>query len=433
MRSGSPEPTPCWRLFSASQAASSGRRAAEVGGTIGRLSRSLRPGGKRARGAALMASIAVTALLSAGCCKLVPWALAVDPSLTGNSDGNGVFEPGETVVVAPSWSKSYVTPFPTPIHPDGTCSASDTETGTATSLAGPIQADYVVDDAAGSYPTFGPMRTSLPLSASIKKECTDCYELFISVPMARPVSHWDASFRETLGGTLARATDWRLHIGDSFTDVPRSDPFYLKIETLLHRGVTSGCSPTEFCPGQDVSRGQIAVFIAKGIVGTAPGQGVPEGGLVDGQRYWCVPGGTSLFTDVAPTDMFCKHIHLIAARNVDSGCDPGLFCPGDKLTRLQMATFVANALVQPGGDAAVPLTYQDPVTGLSYSCDPMSPNLHFTDMPVTGSFCKDANYLWARGIIAGCSATEYCPEGEVTRDQMAKFIVNAFRLTLYGP
>jgi hypothetical protein len=43
------------------------------------------------------------------------------------------------------------------------------------------------------------------------------------------------------------------------------------------------------------------------------------------------------------------------------------------------------------------------------------------------------NYLWARGIISGCSPTEYCPTGEVTRDQMAKFLVNAFKLTLYGP
>ena len=132
--------------------------------------------------------------------------------------------------------------------------------------------------------------------------------------------------------------------------------------------------------------------------------------------------------------MFCKHIHYIASKNVDAGCDPGLYCPGDNLTRLQMAAFVAKALVEPGGDDAVPLTYgPDPVTRLSYSCDPASPNVHFTDVPATDPLCKDANYLWAKGIISGCSPTEYCPTGEVTRDQMAKFLVNAFTLTLYGP
>ena len=71
---------------------------------------------------------------------------------------------------------------------------------------------------------------------------------------------------------------------------------------------------------------------------------VPEGGTVAGQRYWCVPGGESLFADVDPADMFCKHIHFMVRQNVDLGCDPRGYCPGDKLTRLQMAAFVAKAL-----------------------------------------------------------------------------------------
>jgi len=379
-------------------------------------------------GAALLTLIASAVLFASGCCKLIPWALVVDPSLTGNSDANGVLEPGETVAVAPSWSKSYspsTRPTPTPNH---SCSTSWTETGTATTLIGSIQADYVIGDVRGSYETFGPVKLSSP-AISVKRQCTDCYELFVSAPTVRPASHWDASFRETLTGTVPAATNWTVHVGDSFTDVPRSNPFYRKIETLLHRRITSGCSPTEYCPDQNVSRGQMAVFVSKGIVG--PTGSVPEGGTVAGQRYWCVPGGESLFADVDPADMFCKHIHFMARQNVDLGCDPRGYCPGDKLTRLQMAAFVAKALVQPGGDAAVPMSYQDPVTGFSYSCDPESPNAHFTDVPITDPLCKDANYLWAKGVIAGCSPTEYCPAGEVTRDQMAKFLVNAFKLTLY--
>ena len=182
----------------------------------------------------------------------------------------------------------------------------------------------------------------------------------------RPASHWDATFSEsvlaaTSSGVLfpvqyshpAGTKDWTLHIGDSFTDVPRSQPFYKKIETLLHNGITSGCSPTEYCPGQKISRGQIATFIAKGLAGSAAN--IPASGTVGDQPYDCTAGGASLFTDVDPTDMFCKQIHYIVSKNVDPGCDPGLYCPGDTLTRLQMAAFVANALVQPGGDAAVPV------------------------------------------------------------------------------
>ena len=80
------------------------------------------------------------------------------------------------------------------------------------------------------------------------------------------------------------------------------------------------------------------------------------------------------------------------------------------------------------------MTYgPDPVTGLSYSCNSGSPNVHFTDVPVTDTFCKHVHFLWARGIIAGCTSTTYCPTGTVSRDQMAKFLVNAFALSLYGP
>ena len=43
------------------------------------------------------------------------------------------------------------------------------------------------------------------------------------------------------------------------------------------------------------------------------------------------------------------------------------------------------------------------------------------------------NYLWATGAIAGCATSEYCPTGSITREQMAKFLVNAFALQLYGP
>jgi hypothetical protein len=35
-------------------------------------------------------------------------------------------------------------------------------------------------------------------------------------------------------------------------------------------------------------------------------------------------------------------------------------------------------------------------------------------------------------VIAGCGTSQYCPFGDVTRDQMAKFLVNAFRLQLDG-
>jgi hypothetical protein len=99
-----------------------------------------------------------------------------------------------------------------------------------------------------------------------------------------------------------------------------------------------------------------------------------------------------------------------------------------------MAIFIARAIVAPLGGAAVPVTYgPDPDTGLSYSCDAGSPNLHFTDVFPSDVYCRHAHYLWARGIISGCSASQYCPDLTIGRDEMAKFLTNAFKLLLYGP
>lgn len=48
-----------------------------------------------------------------------------------------------------------------------------------------------------------------------------------------------------------------------FNDVPASSPFCSFIEELARRGVTSGCGGGNFCPGDAVSRAQMATFIVK--------------------------------------------------------------------------------------------------------------------------------------------------------------------------
>jgi hypothetical protein len=98
-----------------------------------------------------------------------------------------------------------------------------------------------------------------------------------------------------------------------------------------------------------------------------------------------------------------------------------------------MAAFLARAVaVALGAGNSVPLSYgPDPVTGRSYSCNAGSPNTHFTDVPASNAFCKPIHYLWARGIADGCSATQYCATGPLSRDAMAKFITRGFGLELY--
>jgi S-layer homology domain len=53
----------------------------------------------------------------------------------------------------------------------------------------------------------------------------------------------------------------------SFNDVPTSHPFFQFIEALKASGITGGCqaSPPLYCPDATLTRGQMAVFLAKAL------------------------------------------------------------------------------------------------------------------------------------------------------------------------
>jgi len=53
----------------------------------------------------------------------------------------------------------------------------------------------------------------------------------------------------------------------SFDDVPTSHPFFQFIEALKASGITGGCqaSPPLYCPDSPLTRGQMAVFLAKAL------------------------------------------------------------------------------------------------------------------------------------------------------------------------
>jgi hypothetical protein len=51
----------------------------------------------------------------------------------------------------------------------------------------------------------------------------------------------------------------------TFNDVPTSHPFFQYVEALAASGITGGCGSGNYCPNNPVTRGQIAVFIAKAL------------------------------------------------------------------------------------------------------------------------------------------------------------------------
>ncbi|HKD16741.1 MAG TPA: S-layer homology domain-containing protein [Thermoanaerobaculia bacterium] len=305
-------------------------------------------------------------------------ALAVDAHAGGSSNVNGVFEPGETVVVEPSWENP----------PAGSAALA----GVAAAFGGPAGATYTIADASASYgsPAFG-------APASCFDATGNCFALSLSSDGTRPAAHWDAVVTETVGGAAAKT--WILHVGASFADVPVTDPFYVKIETLFHSGVTAGCSGENYCPAASVTRAQMAVFLLKGKLGNV---------------YAPPPGSGTRFADVPPGSFALDWIEDLADSGITAGCDAILYCPNRAVTRAQMAVFLLKA---EHGSAYVP----PPAVGV------------FADVPVSSPFAPWIEELAAEGITAGCGGGNYCPDSPNTRAQMAAFLDATFGMTLYGP
>ncbi len=298
-----------------------------------------------------------------------PAALAVDAA------GNRVFQPNEgAVVVAPSWRNV------------GT--AAIALTGAAAGFTGPAGATYTLADGAGAYPNMAPGSTA---------PCNDCYAFGITSG-ARPATHWDSTFQETVNPSAAAKT-WTLHVGDSFSDMPAASPFYRFVETILHKAVTGGCTTSAYCPVASTTREQMAVF----ALASKEGSGYSPAAC----------GAAPMFADVPASSPFCRWIEELARRGVVSGCGGGNYCPRSAVTREEMAIFALRTL-----DG----TLNPPACGA-----PM-----YSDVPASSLFCPWIEELTRRGVVTGCGGGAYCPTAPVSREQMSVFLTVTFGLTLYG-
>jgi hypothetical protein len=73
---------------------------------------------------------------------------------------------------------------------------------------------------------------------------------------------------------------WRRQVSPApatsdFGDVPTSSPQFQFIEALYHSGITAGCGGGNYCPDNPVTRGQMAVFLAKALGLNWPGSPIP--------------------------------------------------------------------------------------------------------------------------------------------------------------
>ncbi len=167
--------------------------------------------------------------------------------------------------------------------------------------------------------------------------------------------------------------------GGYFNDIWTS-PFRNSIVWLAESGITSGCSAGMFCPGDNVTREQMASFLVRGLD---------------------LPTTSS---DYFVDDEESGHeadINRLAASGITGGCADGRYCPRSSVTREQMASFLVRGL-------HLPATSTD-----YFADDDGSPHE------------SDINRLAASGITGGCAEGRFCPRSTVTREQMAAFLHRA--------
>ena len=180
-----------------------------------------------------------------------------------------------------------------------------------------------------------------------------------------------------------------------FSDVPETYWAYSYIDIIAVKGISSGCTPTEYCPDHDVDRAQMAVFLLR---------------AEHGQNYVPPAATGTVFDDVPATHWAAAWIEQLASEGITGGCGGSNYCPGDPLSRAQMAVFLLRAK---HGQNYVPPTATGTVFG---------------DVPATHWAAAWIEQLASEGVTSGCDASDYCPDASLTRAQMAVFIVRTFGL-----
>jgi hypothetical protein len=129
-----------------------------------------------------------------------------------------------------------------------------------------------------------------------------------------------------------------------FSDIQPDNPFCRHVHYIYSTGLTTGCEAGKFCPDPDVTRAQMALFMARAVAASDAAVPVSYGpDPLTGRSYSCDPGSPNLhFADVTTSDLFCRHVHYLWAKDVISGFPDGSYGSALNVSRGAMAKFLAN-------------------------------------------------------------------------------------------
>lgn len=145
--------------------------------------------------------------------------------------------------------------------------------------------------------------------------------------------------------------------------------------------IASGCAPERFCPLRSVTRGQVATFLARAM-------DLPAATL----DHFGDDNGTTHEDD----------INRLAEAGLTSGCGANRYCPANRLTRAELASFLARALELP--DAT--MDWFDDDDGKTHEAN--------------------INRIAEAGLTSGCAERMFCPDRPISRGETMALVYRAF-------
>ncbi len=114
----------------------------------------------------------------------------------------------------------------------------------------------------------------------------------------------------------------------TYGDVPCADPDWGYIEQITLDGIASGCGSGNFCPDGNLTRGEMAKFIVRGLNQTPYDPSLCS--------------NPTTFTDVPCGHTFWGAIERFYRDGITSGCGTGIYCPNNNVSRSEMAAFISK-------------------------------------------------------------------------------------------
>ena len=305
--------------------------------------------------------------------------LATAVALAVDAAGNGVYQPNETVVVAPSWMNTGATAMAL--------------TGAFTNHTGPAGATYTIPDGAADYGTVAAGATA---SCTAPRTAT----AWPTPPRRVRAVHWDSTAagdreprRDRQDVDAPHRRQLHRRAGEQrLLPVRRDDPPQERHRRLHRDRRTARPTP------RPVIRWRCSCSCPRSRPATPRPPAAPR----------------RMFTDVPVDQPLLPLDRRAGPPRRRRRLRRRQLLPDGPATREQMAVFVLRTL--------------DPTLNPP-ACAP--PNL-FLDVPATSPFCRWIEELARRGVVTGCGGGNYCPTAPVTREQMSVFLAVTFGLTLYG-